>query len=396
MIKRIAEYLGLRRNIALLLVMVVLVGMGERVAERFIPKYLEELGAGIMILALYGALQNFIGAMYSLPGGWLSDRFGTKKALAVFNLVAMVGYLIVILFPTWPAVLGAMFLFLAWSSLSLPATMSLVADALPKSKRAMGVSMHSVIRRIPMALGPLLGGFLIASLGIVDGVRAAFGVAMVMGAVSLLVQQRMIESDKKAAYEPLRALELWRRFDPRLKNLLVSDILIRFCEQIPYAFVVIWCMDNHSLSAPAFGTLTAIEMITAMLLYIPVAHFSDQGERKPFVMITFVFFTLFPLILIFSGSWPMFILAFVIRGFKEFGEPTRKALIVDLSVPGAKARTFGLYYLVRDSVVTFAPLLGGLLWRINPIYNFWAAFGFGVAGFLYFTIFGKGTEAAGT
>jgi len=35
--------------------------------------------------------------------------------------------------------------------------------------------------------------------------------------------------------------------------------------------------------------------------------------------------------------------AFIVRGLKEFGEPTREALIMDLAPEEAKARTFGTY-----------------------------------------------------
>ena len=54
-------------------------------------------------------------------------------------------------------IVGAVF-FLSWTAISLPATMGLVSAVLPKNKRTMGVSMHSLVRRIPMALGPVLGG----------------------------------------------------------------------------------------------------------------------------------------------------------------------------------------------------------------------------------------------
>ena len=37
-------------------------------------------------------------------------------------------------------------------------------------------------------------------------------------------------------------LEVLRLMNPAMRGLLVTDILVRFCEQIPYAFVVIWCM----------------------------------------------------------------------------------------------------------------------------------------------------------
>jgi MFS family permease len=389
----ILGYLGLRGDMILLFGMVVFVGLGERIGSRYIPKYIEVLGGTALVVGLYGALENLLGALWALPGGILSDKLGTKKALAVFNLIAMAGYVIVVLFPTWPAVLIAAVFFLAWSSLSLPATMNLVVQVLPKTKRAMGVSMHSLIRRFPMALGPLIGGALIASFGVQRGVRIAFGIALVLAIFALFLQQRMVSPEPKK-YESIHPLDLLRRFDPALRRLLVSDILIRFCEQIPYAFVVLWVMDVVRRPAQEFGWLSAVEMATAALIYIPVAHFSDKMERKPFVVATFCFFSLFPVALFFSRGTVALTAAFILRGLKEFGEPTRKALIVDLAVPGLEGRTVGTYYLTRDLIVSVAAFAGGILWKIGPAWNLGAAFACGVVGTLYFALFGRGTEMA--
>ncbi len=391
--KRLAGFLGLKRDYLLLLIMVVLVGMGEKTGSRFIPKYIAVLGAGTLLIGLYGALEDLLGALWSLPGGYITDRLGTKKALAVFNIIAMIGYLIVVLIPAWPAVLIAAIFFLAWSSLSLPTIMSLVGTLLPKSKRAMGVSMHSIIRRIPMGGGPVIGGALIGYYGMVTGVRITFAIAFVLAAAAMILQQKMTPNES-IKYESLHLIALVRKFNPGLRRLLVSDILIRFCEKVPYSFVILWVMDIVRKGAFEFGWLTAIEMGTAMLLYIPVAYFSDKAERKPFVLITFGFFTLFPVALYFSHTTPLLIMAFFIRGLKEFGEPTRKALIVDLAVPDAKARTVGAYYFLRDTIVALASILGGVLWKISPTLNLWTAFAFGVAGTLYFALYGKGAEAA--
>ncbi len=192
--------------------------------------------------------------------------------------------------------------------------------------------------------------------------------------------------------EKIHPFLLWKKFYRKLRNLLVSDILIRFCEQIPYVFVVIWCLDFIKISPAQFGILTAIEMITAAVIYIPVASFSDRLERKPFIVITFIFFTIFPLLAYFSRSFVLLAIAFVIRGLKEFGEPTRKALIMDLAVTNAEARSFGLYYFIRDMVVAFAAFGGGYLWKIGPGINFYTAAAFGATGTVYFIIFGKGTD----
>jgi MFS family permease len=126
-----------------------------------------------------------------------------------------------------------------------------------------------------------------------------------------------------------------------------------------------------------------------MLVYVPVAYLADRSHKKPFVLITFGFFTLFPLVLLFSRTFWAMVLAFVIRGLKEFGEPTRKALIMDLAPEDKKARTFGAYYLVRDVIVSVAAFGGALLWNISPAVNFLTAFGFGLLGTLYFALFGE-------
>jgi MFS family permease len=394
---QLTNFLGLQKSTVGMLFMVVLVGMGERMAERFLPIYLIALGGGPIVIGLLNGLDNLLSALYAFPGGYLSDRLGFKKALLVFNLFAMFGYLLVILIPAWPAVLAGAVFFLSWSAISLPATMSLVSRVLPTDKRTMGVSMHSLVRRIPMALGPITGGLFIGLWGEKDGVRLAFAAALVLAAVAAVMQQKLIEEDTagKTGGKPSRKpeknpLRLMRVMSPALKRLLVADILVRFCEQIPYAFVIVWSMKiiASPVTAFQFGILTAVEMATAMLIYIPVAYFADRSAKKPFVVTTFGFFTLFPLCLMFATSFELLVLAFILRGLKEFGEPTRKALIMDLAPEGRKAAMFGLYYLIRDVVVSLAAFGGAFLWLISPQVNFLVAFAFGVIGTLSFALAG--------
>ncbi len=394
--RRILQFLGLRRSTIGVLSMVVLVGMGERMSERFLPVYLMALGGGAVSIGLLNGLDNLLSALYSFPGGYLSDRIGIKRALLVFNLIAMAGFLIVILFPAWQAVIAGSVLFISWSSISLPATMGLISRVLPAGQRTMGVSMHSLVNRIPMALGPVLGGFCIAAWGERDGVRCAFGFALAFGVLAIAVQQRLLDEpagEKPAAASAADATPraLYRMMSPALKNLLISDILIRFCEQITHAFVVVWCMKviAQPVSAVQFGMLTTIEMATAVLIYIPVAWLADRGSKKPFVFITFVLFTCFPLLLMFCQSIEWLVPAFVVRGLKEFGEPTRKALIVELAPAAHKAGMFGLYYLIRDIIVSVAAFGGAFLWEVSPQANFLGAFGFGVLGTFYYAVWGS-------
>lgn len=394
---RLVDFFVLKRGLVGLLAMVVLVAMGEKMGERFLPLYLESLGGGLLAPGLLGYLDNQLSALYSFFGGYIGERLGMKRALRLFNVMAMAGYALIITVPSWPtAIIGAM-LFISWTAISLPATMDLVSGIAPKNKRAMGVSMHSLIKRIPMALGPLLGGYCIDAWGRDTGMRIAFAVALAMTVVALILQERLVHEPAvtkrdNAELNPFKLLPL---MSGGLRNLLVSDILVRFCEQIPAVFVVVWCCDliANKVSAAEFGWLTTIEMATAVLCYVPVAYWADRLGKKPFVLMTFVFFTLFPVALLYSQSfWPLAV-AFVIRGLKEFGEPTRKALIMDLAPEDRKAAVFGLYYLLRDCIVAIAAGGGAVLWAYSPALNLWTAFGFGLAGTVWFALRGRDLEA---
>src|ERR1700678_3579347 len=92
---KFVEAMGLRRSIVGILCMAVLVGMGERMSERFLPIYLIALGSGMLWPGFLNAINNLVSALYSFPGGWLAERIGPKKSLLVFNLMAIAGFGIV-------------------------------------------------------------------------------------------------------------------------------------------------------------------------------------------------------------------------------------------------------------------------------------------------------------
>jgi MFS family permease len=169
-----------------------------------------------------------------------------------------------------------------------------------------------------------------------------------------------------------------------MRRLLLSDILIRFCERVPYAWVVIFAMDYIGVSGEQVGILTAVEMAVAMLCIIPTSHYADRHRREPFVIATFVMFTLFPIGLLFSRSFSALVIAFTIRGLKEFGDTSRKALIIGYSDSERRGQMVGAYYLVRDLIVSPGALLGALLWNLGPRLNFLGAAALGVAGTIFY------------
>ncbi len=388
-LRQFAEFLALRRNTSLLLVALVLAGTGEKLWLGFAPKYLQTLGATIFIIGLFDALQTLLGALYAYPGGWLTDRWGQRLSLMLFSGLSLVGYTVVLVWHHWLALVLGAFFFLAWSALSLPTTFAVVATSLQAQQHTMGIGVQSMVRRVPMMLGPLIGGFLINRYGWQRGIQISLLLCILLSLLTMVFQRLMLEPGSNQSGAAADAatgnfVAVLRSFTPALRELLVSDILIRFCERIPYAFVVLWAMNHAGLNAQQFAYLVVIEMITAMVCYIPVAHLADRYGRRPFVLATFGFFTLFPITLMWARTFGWLALAFVVRGLKEFGEPARKALIIGEATAEFRARSYGAYYLMRDCIVATGSFLGAWLWSLGPRANFIGAAACGALGTIWF------------
>jgi len=361
------DFLGLRRDLIVLSLAIFCVGLGEELWARFLPKYLEALGASVLAIGAFGTLQDLLDGLYPYPGGVLADRWGRKRALVTFNLVALLGYGIYLVSPSWPFVFLGLGFVMAWSSLALPATFTLIGDSLPTERRAIGFTVQSILKRVPIVLAPPIGGWLIGRLGLVSGVRLGLGVTLILGTLSVLAQCRLyVDAPRQAQPEAAALKRTFLALPPALKQLLVADCVVRIGQGLAEIFVILYVINVLGLTAAAFGTLTALRMATSILVYIPIAKLADRKGRRPFVVLSFVFFALFPLLLATTHGPFGLVAAFLCAGLREIGEPARKAMIVDLADVAHRGRVVGVYYFTRGLVVMPASLIGGLLWQVAP------------------------------
>jgi MFS family permease len=272
---------------------------------------------------------------------------------------------------------------MAWSAMASPTLFAVVGDALPRGRRAMGFTVQAILRRLPILVAPTLGGLAIARYGTRAGVRAGLAATLVLTLLTLVLASG-VRLDLPATAARTRITGVWRSIPRPLRWLLASDILIRACEGMAGVFIVLYAMDMVGVAASQYGLLVAVEMATAIVVYLPAARLADRTGRKAIVVATFVAFSLFPLAVAASRSFGALALAFVVGGLREIGEPARKALIVDLADPALRARTVGLYYLVRSIAIAPAAFLGGLLWTRSPVAPFVVAAAIGLAGTIVF------------
>jgi MFS family permease len=381
---KLADYLSLERNVSIASAAVFLLGLGEELWKKFLPKYLEALGASTPIIGLFGTAEDFFDAIYQYPGGWIADRLGRRRAFLIFIALASAGYLVYYFASSWPLVFVGLALAMAWQSMASPAIFAVIGDSLPRDRRAMGFTLQSILKRVPIVIAPVIGGAMIVSLGIVKGVHAGLLITLGLAAVTLLLVLKVNIAIKASPATSIAGV--WRSFHTGLKRLLISDVIIRMCEGMTGVLTILYVTNVQRFSTARYGTLIGIQMIVSILVYIPAGKIADRIGRKPFVIVTFFSFALFPLAIIFAMNFGFLILAFVIGGLREIGEPSRKAMIVDSARDDLRARSVGLYYLIRSLSITPAAAIGGLLWRISPQVPFVVAGVIGLLGTIVFTL----------
>jgi MFS family permease len=353
------------RNVTVLAISLFGLALGEELWQAYVPAFLTALGASGVAVGIYGSIKDLLDSLYQYPGGWLADRFGRRRAMVTFTLVAMAGYATYALAQSWIVVLAGLFGVMAWKAGAFPTTFAIIGDSLPRERRAFAFGIQSVLIRLPRVAGAPIGGLLIAAAGIAAGVRIAASITILLALIVLAVQFFGFRDDSTRRTAPTSPSTA-RGLPPELRRLLAADSLVRIGEGMAASFIVLYVTGTEGVSPAEYGALYALQHAVAILSYLPGGRMADAMGRTPLVAVTFVFFAAFPLAVRLATGSAWLAAAFVIGGLKEIGEPARKSLIVDLAPDDRRARVVGFYYAVRNFLVVPAGIIGGLLWQRSP------------------------------
>lgn len=100
-----------------------------------------------------------------IPAGGLADRYGRKRVFLNGVTLFLVASAACGLAPDIYALTGARVLQAVGAALLTPASLSLVLDAFPVSRRAMAVSLWGAVGALAAAVGPGLGALMVDTLG---------------------------------------------------------------------------------------------------------------------------------------------------------------------------------------------------------------------------------------
>jgi MFS family permease len=369
-------------------------GIGEELWQAYLPAYLVALGASAAVVGAFASSKDLLDSLYQLPGGWLSDRIGARAAIRAFTLAAAAGYAAYASAWAWPVAFVGLVGAMAWKAGAFPATFALIGESLPPGRRVGAFTIQSLAVRVPRVVAAPLGGVLIAALGLTAGVRTGATIAVALAFAALALQARA-SGDRARAVPPPQQRALAVSLQPALRRLLGADGLVRVGESVAASFILLYVTGVRHVPLPMFGVLYAVQQGVSLALYLPAARLAAIVGSRPLVAATFFFFALFPLAVLRAEGPATLLLAFVAGGFKEIGEPARKAQIVDLCRPATRAREVALYYTIRNLLVVPGGLAGGLLWQRSPALVLDVAAAISFAGMLLFVLTSRSVDVPG-
>ena len=434
-------YLALERDVLVLSVAMFAFSLGYQGTNQYMAEYLFVLGAGPVVVGLFGSLGNLISAVYPYPGGIISDRIGSRRALTLFGVLSSLGFavwaaggafglFVVPAFTLGPVAVPelafpvgiflGLFLVQCWKSFGLGATFAVVKQSVEPERLATGFAATETVRRLAFLLGPLLVTAALAVFTFEVGFRVVLAGAAVVALLGTLAQHLLYDASEDSIGKTTEGLATLlsdlRAMPEQLPPLLVGDTLVRFANGMVYVFFVVVVSDYldvgvtlplvGSLSPEAFfGVLLAVEMAVALLSMVPVSRLTSRVGLKPVVATGFAVYAVFPVLLVSAPAdavtvggltvppSAVLLVLFAFSGLRFAGLPAHKALIVGPAERDTGGRVTGSYYLVRNVVTVPSAAVGGVLYAISPVVAFTTASAVGVVGVLLFLLVGEDFEA---
>ncbi len=382
------------RNIIVLTLASLIFSFGLQTWFEFIPAYLQALGAGAIVLGLFGSLQDFFKAVYHYPAGWLNDRFGLKLALGLASLGGILGYVVYIVSPNLLLIfLGLPFVML-WPGFLLPSTTRLLTNQLPLRDRLGGFALVTIVTQLPMLIAPIIGGVLIFILGLQTGLR--IGLGLTIAAALLIALLQLIGYQSAPSQKGVSPLTLFREMRDGFKRLLIGEVLVNYSEALIRCLIVVYAINTLNAPYWGLGLMLAVEALVTMFVTGPLSRVAAAIGPKPVLIGCYLLAAIFPISVFIAPTWIWLFVCFIISGLKESGEAVREAMIGSMATPDRRGQEIGLYETLLRLAIVPAGIIGGAIWfLIGPWLAFVLAMFAGLMGCFVFAAIGPAMAMRG-
>jgi len=366
--------------------------------------FILELGATKELLGILQMIETITQLICQLPGGILADRFGRRRLIVYSSIFRVASPIIYISSTSWIHIAPGLFIG-SFAMLGLPAMNALIAESLPMISRGAGLSAYRAVTWMPMIITGLLGGVIMDTYGVVQGVKLCVSATLIVSIFSFILRWRFVTetldmtrnkeeemlreaSQKEGVLQQLRTLprEIW--------ILTVVAALSSFAIRLVMSFMVVYAVEVVGLTNTQWGLIgTAVSLISTIIT-IPGGILADRIGRKPCITVSRILSPISTLGFTFSMNFWHMLSVRAINGVAQgfggtvwglMGGPVWQALVADVTPPDRRGKMIGVIGTISGIVSTPASWVGGYMYdNISPALPFQTSFVINVVGTVIF------------
>lgn len=339
----------------------------QKVAQ---PWLILQLSASPFLLGLDGFLQDIPLLLFLLVGGVVVDQFDKRKILMLSQVVqlsaaALISVLIVHGEIRVPVILVLSFVVGCMQAFSTPAYLSFIPEIVGRAHLANAVALNSMQFNLSRLIGPVIGGVLLASLGVAwcFGLNALSFVAMFV--VLLFVPSSPI-SDATVSTNSLMAQirEGFEAVFSRKELVAIITIVfgISFFGAPLLAFIAVLAKDALNVGAQGFSFALASFGLGAVLGAILVSSLQPHWIRPKTVVATASSLAVLISLVALSMSYALSLFLLFLSGFAFVSSNVIGNTILQTSVSDTlRGRAVSIYALAFRGGAPIGSLITGAM-----------------------------------
>ncbi len=339
--------------------------LAHEVATTLMPVFLASMGAPAYAVGLMEGLADGLANAGKLFGGWISDRIGKRKSLALAGY-ALTGVCqgLYCLVTAWPQALAVRAAGWAGRGLRSPIRDALFHDAVGNDVSGRAFGFERAMDTMGAVLAPLAAYFFVSKIGM----RQLFAWTWIPAGLAVLCFFLLVRERKPVS---ARSFSLWggmRSFSPEYKRFLVAVTLFGLGD-FSHTILIFWA---GLLLAPIYGMAKAGSF--AILLYVlhnavyaaasyPVGRFADRvGKYKVLAAGYLVMCAMFVALIFARGNLGVLALIFALGGLGMAVEDTlERAVAGDLLPSHIKGTGYGVLATLNGCGDVLSSILVGVL-----------------------------------
>ena len=367
----------LPRNVWVVTITSFLTDISSEMLINLIPLFLSNvLGVRIVVIGLIETVATATVSLLKLISGWLSDRLGVRKWLAVLGYgVSTVAKPFMYFATSWGWVLGVRFADRAGKGLRTAPRDAMVVDSVDENQRGLAFGMH----RAGDTMGALLGHAI--AMGVVLAVQRG-ATALTREAFQIVVLISIIPAAMAVAVLALGAREVTRikrqpthlsgsgeearfpkaGFDRRFRLFLVIIILFTLGNSSDF-FLTIRAQSAGLSVVGVLGVWIVLNLVYS-LASTPAGVLSDRGGRRKLLITGWTIYLLVYLgFALATSGWQVWVLMAAYGLYYGLSEGVTKAFVADLVPDDKRGTAYGVFNAAIGFAALPANLIAGALWQ---------------------------------